>query len=465
MVRVRSTAHFLVFMMGVSPTAFSRMSTAGKGARYRRRGRPAPPVSLAGAPSWPTGQRSCPSPHAHARPNGNFSPHYFSFSCRQPVPRRPASRLEGEPGQQPPLPVRFPGPPPHPHCGPRSAARRATAPAPPLPPCSFPSGGSDATRGSASRRFVPCGTPPSRQGAGRGAARHVRQEARAAFCRRRGARAPLLPPPRERGRGVGGHGRAPAGTGTARSSAAAAAAAAPRPTMIKAILIFNNHGKPRLSKFYQRYVRAGWGGGVAAAAAAGGGHPPTAAGTAAARPSGVRPCRGRPGRLRVAGCTAGAAARPAAARPGPAPRAGPAAGCSLPEAATWAEGVRKWRVLRPRQSRQRGERFRESCFSSQCSAFPREITCYRCRRGRRGAWLRSRLGSSLGALLRTLPRFSASLEQAGVSPRCGRSARTNREDEFYWSHRFHKQSLFLWRESEEYKNTADTKKKCKEVEK
>lgn len=29
--------------------------------------------------------------------------------------------------------------------------------------------------------------------------------------------------------------------------------------MIKAILIFNNHGKPRLSKFYQRYVRAGRG--------------------------------------------------------------------------------------------------------------------------------------------------------------------------------------------------------------
>ncbi|KAL2293946.1 hypothetical protein Nmel_007647 [Mimus melanotis] len=27
--------------------------------------------------------------------------------------------------------------------------------------------------------------------------------------------------------------------------------------MIKAILIFNNHGKPRLSKFYQRYVRVG----------------------------------------------------------------------------------------------------------------------------------------------------------------------------------------------------------------
>uniref|UniRef100_A0A8C3NYG5 Adaptor related protein complex 3 subunit sigma 1 n=1 Tax=Cyanoderma ruficeps TaxID=181631 RepID=A0A8C3NYG5_9PASS len=32
-----------------------------------------------------------------------------------------------------------------------------------------------------------------------------------------------------------------------------AAALGPRPTMIKAILIFNNHGKPRLSKFYQRY--------------------------------------------------------------------------------------------------------------------------------------------------------------------------------------------------------------------
>ena len=26
--------------------------------------------------------------------------------------------------------------------------------------------------------------------------------------------------------------------------------------MIKAILIFNNHGKPRLSKFYQPYVSA-----------------------------------------------------------------------------------------------------------------------------------------------------------------------------------------------------------------
>lgn len=38
-----------------------------------------------------------------------------------------------------------------------------------------------------------------------------------------------------------------------------AATLGPRPTMIKAILIFNNHGKPRLSKFYQRYVRAGRG--------------------------------------------------------------------------------------------------------------------------------------------------------------------------------------------------------------
>lgn len=43
------------------------------------------------------------------------------------------------------------------------------------------------------------------------------------------------------------------------STARPAAAAGPRrhPTMIKAILIFNNHGKPRLSKFYQRYVRVG----------------------------------------------------------------------------------------------------------------------------------------------------------------------------------------------------------------
>lgn len=46
----------------------------------------------------------------------------------------------------------------------------------------------------------------------------------------------------------------------------AGAASSRRLTMIKAILIFNNHGKPRLSKFYQRYVRgralgAGRGGG------------------------------------------------------------------------------------------------------------------------------------------------------------------------------------------------------------
>jgi len=48
--------------------------------------------------------------------------------------------------------------------------------------------------------------------------------------------------------------------------------------MIKAILIFNNHGKPRLSKFYQRYVwvgraaprRAGRGGAVTGRVASGG---------------------------------------------------------------------------------------------------------------------------------------------------------------------------------------------------
>lgn len=43
------------------------------------------------------------------------------------------------------------------------------------------------------------------------------------------------------------------------STARPAAALRSRLTMIKAILIFNNHGKPRLSKFYQRYVRAGRG--------------------------------------------------------------------------------------------------------------------------------------------------------------------------------------------------------------
>ncbi len=28
--------------------------------------------------------------------------------------------------------------------------------------------------------------------------------------------------------------------------------------MIKAILIFNNHGKPRVNKFYQFYVSTNW---------------------------------------------------------------------------------------------------------------------------------------------------------------------------------------------------------------
>lgn len=56
--------------------------------------------------------------------------------------------------------------------------------------------------------------------------------------------------------------------------------------MIKAILIFNNHGKPRLSKFYQRYVRdgrrdhpggGGWGGKRGLEPLGGGlGCPPTA---------------------------------------------------------------------------------------------------------------------------------------------------------------------------------------------
>jgi len=28
--------------------------------------------------------------------------------------------------------------------------------------------------------------------------------------------------------------------------------------MIKAILVFNNHGKPRMSKFYQYFVSTSW---------------------------------------------------------------------------------------------------------------------------------------------------------------------------------------------------------------
>uniref|UniRef100_A0A672V932 Adaptor related protein complex 3 subunit sigma 1 n=2 Tax=Strigops habroptila TaxID=2489341 RepID=A0A672V932_STRHB len=58
-----------------------------------------------------------------------------------------------------------------------------------------------------------------------------------------------LPPPRERGvtggqeeEEQGQQGRSEPGEPGGR-----------RPTMIKAILIFNNHGKPRLSKFYHRY--------------------------------------------------------------------------------------------------------------------------------------------------------------------------------------------------------------------
>lgn len=45
--------------------------------------------------------------------------------------------------------------------------------------------------------------------------------------------------------------------GAVPSLRAAARGSAAGPTMIKAILIFNNHGKPRLSKFYQRYVWVG----------------------------------------------------------------------------------------------------------------------------------------------------------------------------------------------------------------
>lgn len=57
--------------------------------------------------------------------------------------------------------------------------------------------------------------------------------------------------------------------GAVPSLRAAARGSAAGPTMIKAILIFNNHGKPRLSKFYQRYV---WVGRAAPRRAGRGGH-------------------------------------------------------------------------------------------------------------------------------------------------------------------------------------------------
>lgn len=40
----------------------------------------------------------------------------------------------------------------------------------------------------------------------------------------------------------------------------------------------------------------------------------------------------------------------------------------------------------------------------------------------------------------------------------------NWEDEFYGTHRLGKQSLFLWKLSEYYKNTVDVKKECNEIE-
>lgn len=77
---------------------------------------------------------------------------------------------------------------------------------------------------------------------------------------------------------------------TAQHSSSGDAGPRRRPTMIKAILIFNNHGKPRLSKFYQRYVRAGRG----SAGRAGGRH----------TVAGPRGCTwGSPIRPGAAGCT------------------------------------------------------------------------------------------------------------------------------------------------------------------
>lgn len=167
MVRVRSTAHFFVFMMGVSPTAFSRMSTAGEGRVLTPQTRAPLATSLAVITRSHRRLASPPARHRTrppARPDGVFSPHYFSSSCRRRVPQCPASRPEGEPGRQPPLQLPLPGLPPRPRFGPRSEARQAAAP--PLPPCCAPAGGSDATATAerrSARRFAPCGASPSRQ--------------------------------------------------------------------------------------------------------------------------------------------------------------------------------------------------------------------------------------------------------------------------------------------------------------
>lgn len=109
MVRVRSTAHFLVLMMGVSPTAFSSTSTAGRSASHR----PAPRRSLAHSarPRRPL----APVPAGHrARPPRRrpLSPLLFFFAspAGSSVPGDPAGGgpCSGGPATAPPSGVSSP---------------------------------------------------------------------------------------------------------------------------------------------------------------------------------------------------------------------------------------------------------------------------------------------------------------------------------------------------------------------
>lgn len=112
-----------------------------------------------------------------------------------------------------------------------------------------------------------------------------RQRLRATWCARRAAAAARRAPGEGAGGRAGEEEEGGAGGEAAQSSEPGGSRRRLGPAMIKAILIFNNHGKPRLSKFYQRYVRAGWG--LVAEAGPGGGRgarPPETEGFAAAQP-------------------------------------------------------------------------------------------------------------------------------------------------------------------------------------
>lgn len=187
--------------------------------------------------------------------------------------------------------------------------------------------------------------------------------------------------------------------------------------MIKAILIFNNHGKPRLSKFYQRYVRAGRGW---ARRAGEGGRAPEAAGVSS----------GPAVRCEVAGEGVG--------------RRGAAAGPVLPRRLLCSGlGSGRWRVLRPCKSRQRGKwDFGENRFPSRV-CFHWKVSFSRAEGEGGGVSFNSR-GASLScfveALLRALPCFfSLALGVSdGVLPVSVLERSWSWEDESCGTHRFNK---------------------------